>query len=250
VTQEEVAEAIGVTREWYAMLESAIATRSSTRPSLAVLERLAGVLMITPEQRKTLLGIAVPQEWRVHLSDDSTSVLEAFSRLRSFARRVGTSTSVEEGLAITTKSISDWFKPLHAYAARRHEPGVWQPHAICERRPGSMVSKWIKECTDLVSGSPTMLDELNLYPQLRHTGEVGTDDSHPPRLQQMIANYCARSRDGSFAFLKARICTGRGLVANVGVFHEVGHPYSPSDYAAIAAFAEVATLALSQSDPQ
>jgi hypothetical protein len=189
--------------------------------------------------------MAVPQEWRVHLSDDSASALEAFSHLRSFARRLGTSTSVEDGLAIVTKGISDWFDPLHVYAARRCEPGVWKPEAICDRRHGRLVPKWIKQCTDFVSHSSAMVDSLNLYPQLRNAGDVGTDDFHPPGLQQMLAKHTA-SRDRSFTFLKARICTGSGLVASVGVFHDVGRSYSPSDYAAIAALAEIASLAFSQ----
>jgi transcriptional regulator with XRE-family HTH domain len=245
VTQEELAEAIGVTREWYATHESAIATRSPTRPSQAVLERLAEVLMITQPQRKTLFEMAVPQEWRVHLSDDSISALEAFSRLRSFARRLWTSTSVEDGLAMAAEEISGWFDPLLVYVARRRDPGVWESQATADKPDGSMVSKFIKEFQDLASSSPAMVDALNLYPQLRNAGEVGSDGFHPPRLQQMMAKYQDRCRNRSFTFLKARICTRRGLIASVGVFHDVGHAYSPSDYAALAACAQVASLALS-----
>ncbi|HYZ16163.1 MAG TPA: helix-turn-helix transcriptional regulator, partial [Candidatus Acidoferrum sp.] len=59
VTQQEVAEAVGISREWYATLESATTIEASNRPSQRVLERLAEVLMITPQQRATLFEMVV-----------------------------------------------------------------------------------------------------------------------------------------------------------------------------------------------
>jgi DNA-binding XRE family transcriptional regulator len=57
VTQEEVAEAIGVTRVWYAMLESGAALRSSAR----LLIRLADVLSLSDLDRKELFRLALPE---------------------------------------------------------------------------------------------------------------------------------------------------------------------------------------------
>jgi transcriptional regulator with XRE-family HTH domain len=79
VSQEELAEAAGVTREWYSRLEGG----ATTRTSLGLIDRLADVLMVTPEERATLFRLAVPEFGRVHLRDDSIAALEAFSRLRS-----------------------------------------------------------------------------------------------------------------------------------------------------------------------
>jgi transcriptional regulator with XRE-family HTH domain len=57
VTQEELAECIGVSRVWYAMLES----RTTVRTSSALLDRLAAALMVTPEERTALFDLAFPE---------------------------------------------------------------------------------------------------------------------------------------------------------------------------------------------
>jgi DNA-binding XRE family transcriptional regulator len=54
VTQEEVAEAIGVTRTWYGKLE----TNAGVRPSLSLVTRIAIVLMLKPLERSRLLTLA------------------------------------------------------------------------------------------------------------------------------------------------------------------------------------------------
>jgi DNA-binding XRE family transcriptional regulator len=57
VTQEEVAEAIGVSRVWYSLLESGQRISVSTR----LLDRLAGVLSLSVESRLALFCLAVPE---------------------------------------------------------------------------------------------------------------------------------------------------------------------------------------------
>ncbi len=55
VSQEELAEAIGVSRGWYASLE--LGTR---RPSIALLARLATALNASYEERARLFAVAIP----------------------------------------------------------------------------------------------------------------------------------------------------------------------------------------------
>lgn len=57
VTQEEIAECVGVSRVWYSTLESS----STVRTSLGLLDRLAEALMVTPEERATLFNLAIPE---------------------------------------------------------------------------------------------------------------------------------------------------------------------------------------------
>src|SRR5712671_3237688 len=57
VTQEELAEAIGVGREWYVQLEC---ETGKTRASTGLLRRLADALMVTPEERVRLFQLAIP----------------------------------------------------------------------------------------------------------------------------------------------------------------------------------------------
>jgi hypothetical protein len=57
VTQEEVAEAAGITREWYASLERG----RQVRVSPVVLSRIADTLAMTDEERRILFILAVPE---------------------------------------------------------------------------------------------------------------------------------------------------------------------------------------------
>jgi DNA-binding XRE family transcriptional regulator len=57
VTQEEIAEALGVSRVWYALLE----TSDVARPSLALLNRLAKVLALSAEEQRTLFELGIPE---------------------------------------------------------------------------------------------------------------------------------------------------------------------------------------------
>jgi len=57
VSQEEIAEAVGVSRGWYVSLESG----APIRPSLSLLDRIANALNATPHERATLFSLAIPE---------------------------------------------------------------------------------------------------------------------------------------------------------------------------------------------
>lgn len=57
VTQEELAECIGVSRAWYCMLES----EKPVRASIFLLDRLASILMLSAGERATLFALALPE---------------------------------------------------------------------------------------------------------------------------------------------------------------------------------------------
>jgi DNA-binding XRE family transcriptional regulator len=56
VTQEELAEGIGVSRGWYARLESG----KPVKPSISMLHRIADALNATPRERALLFRLAIP----------------------------------------------------------------------------------------------------------------------------------------------------------------------------------------------
>ncbi|MBV8638524.1 MAG: helix-turn-helix transcriptional regulator [Candidatus Eremiobacteraeota bacterium] len=61
VTQEEVAEALGVSRNWYRRLESGKAQRAS----LKLLARISRAFISTPEERTRFFVLALPELERV-----------------------------------------------------------------------------------------------------------------------------------------------------------------------------------------
>jgi DNA-binding XRE family transcriptional regulator len=57
VSQEELAEVVGVSRGWYAMLERG----EPVQPSVALLNRVAEALGATRDERVTLFRLAIPE---------------------------------------------------------------------------------------------------------------------------------------------------------------------------------------------
>jgi transcriptional regulator with XRE-family HTH domain len=74
VTQEEMAEALGVSRVWYATFES----EPGTRASISLLNRVATVFRLNEWERIALLGIAIP-ELRETLIDLVSQCVRTFS---------------------------------------------------------------------------------------------------------------------------------------------------------------------------
>jgi transcriptional regulator with XRE-family HTH domain len=242
VTQEELAEVIRVSREWYAALESAATRKTST----GLLERLADALMVTPEERARLFQLAVPGLGRAQLRDDSLAVLEAFSRLRSLSKRLWTATSIEDVLMTASEQIVDWFdSAVLVHTSRRRECGLWESLTVDDKQDRDNASKVIRELEDHVLPTPKEIDALNLYPRLANAGDTGTPELQPLPVQRAVLRVFARRRLPGFTFVKARVRSRTGLIAGFCVLHELGHSYSASDRAVLAAFAEIASLALS-----
>lgn len=57
VTQEEIAEAVGISRNWYRRLESGDAPRASAK----LLDRIARAFQLPPEERTNLFVLAIPE---------------------------------------------------------------------------------------------------------------------------------------------------------------------------------------------
>jgi DNA-binding XRE family transcriptional regulator len=57
VTQEEIAEAVGISRNWYRRLENGDAARASAK----LLDRIAKAFQFTPEERTNLFVLGIPE---------------------------------------------------------------------------------------------------------------------------------------------------------------------------------------------
>jgi DNA-binding XRE family transcriptional regulator len=57
ITQEEIAEAVGISRNWYRRLESGDAPRASAK----LLDRIAKAFQFTPEERTNLFVLGIPE---------------------------------------------------------------------------------------------------------------------------------------------------------------------------------------------
>jgi transcriptional regulator with XRE-family HTH domain len=241
VTQEELAEAIGVGREWYVQLECGM---GETRASTGLLRRLADALMVTPEERASLFQLAIPDVGRVQLRDNSIAALEGYSRLRATTKRLWAATSTEDVLTMALEQIADWFDgALLIRSTRRPESAPWEHRSVDDKQERSTAAKVIRDMREL---TPEWCDAAHFYPQLANAGDLGSQDLWPLPLQRASLKVWARYRvAGWFAMRYARVRSRTGFVGGFYIFHEIGHSYSASDLAVLGAFAELASLALS-----
>jgi transcriptional regulator with XRE-family HTH domain len=242
VTQGELAEAVGASREWYARLESAATIRTST----ALLDRLANALMVSPEERARLFHLAVPEVRCVPLRDDSIAVLEAFSRLRSLTKRLYTATSVEDVLMTASEQIAEWFDDaLLVRSTQRCESGLWETRCAGDKQEGNKAAEVMLELERRLLRTTGSLDASHLYPRLANAGDLATPYLYPLPLQREILAVFARRRLAPYARLGARVRSRTGLIAGLSTWHPFGHSYSASDRAVLGAFAELTSFALS-----
>jgi transcriptional regulator with XRE-family HTH domain len=101
VTQDEVAEAVGISRQWYASLEQAL----PVNVSIGVLERIANVLMLSAQERDELFDLAVPAIARLRSELDDGSV-EDLGFVKSVARRLWAARSESDALIIVADALS------------------------------------------------------------------------------------------------------------------------------------------------
>jgi transcriptional regulator with XRE-family HTH domain len=240
VTQQELSEAIEVSREWYAVLES-----TGARPSRGLLARLADALMLIPNERAMLLHLARSAMGRVQLRDDSIAALEGYSHLRSLTKRLWSATSIEDILTTAREQIADWFdRALLVRSTRRRESGLWEHRSVDERQDRNNAAKVVRDMKYLLP-TPQLQGALNLYPQLPNAGDLGTTALHPLPLQQAMLQLYSRYRVDGFAWSYARVRSRSGVIGGLYIAHEFGHSLSASDLAVLGAFAELASFALS-----
>lgn len=68
--EEEVAETVGITREWYAMME----TDRPVRVSASVLAAISDALMMAADERTALFRLAIPELRSASLSENSEAL--------------------------------------------------------------------------------------------------------------------------------------------------------------------------------
>jgi transcriptional regulator with XRE-family HTH domain len=119
VTQEELAEAVGICREWYGLLESGRSPGVSSR----LLSRLADVLMLDSDERAELLRLLRP-ELRPVLQPSS---LEMVPSLRSILKPLWAATSEFETLQIVLEFGQTLFRGTDlAMSTHRLGFGRWE----------------------------------------------------------------------------------------------------------------------------
>lgn len=237
VTQEEVAEAAGVSRVWYAMLESGAAVRTSPR----LLDSLAAALMLSARDRAALFCLALPE---LELGRERATVVESCRLLRGAAKRLWSATSEPEAMTAVCEQLATWFDDATLVTRlHRRATGAWDWECVVDRGPGGLAGAAWEELTSAMT--PAEIDRCFLFPQLVEAGDVGGADRHPAAMRRrLLATYRRRDLLTIASFLQGRVRSRRGAIAGFLVSHKLGRAYSTTDSAVIGTLAELTSLAL------
>jgi transcriptional regulator with XRE-family HTH domain len=241
VTQEEMAEAVGISRVWYAMLESGATNRTSAR----VLDRIAAVLMLDPLERANLLHQAMPEVAQIDLRADAQAVLEGFSVVRSATKRLWAATTEIEALEQVAEEIAGIVRDADlVFYVRRLGEGSWEWPYVLDRGLGTRN----REAFESVVGgmTPTEIDEFVFYPAVSAPGGIGTPRHFTSDAVRgaYLGTFCDPKLDlGSLVHV--RVASRSGLVAGFTVKHRGRHTYSEEQCAIMATLAELTSVALS-----
>jgi transcriptional regulator with XRE-family HTH domain len=246
VTQEELAEAIGVSRVWYAMLESGAALRTSPR----LLARLADALDLSDESRTVLFRLALPE---LSLGDRAFGTLKDLSGsiapLRTAARRLWSATSESEVLLAAAEAIAGVFEGADSVGAyKRITPGQWEyPVFIGGEHLESAVGELNHTLT--IGMTPAQIDEMLLYGTLTEPGQVGDrfELHRNLSLKDHIDRTFASVGFGAANFFDGQIRSREGIEATIfAVYVDGERDFSELDRAFLGTLADLASLALSQ----
>lgn len=241
VSQEEIAEAIGVSRVWYALLENG----RIHRPSVVLLERTCNALMLDERQREDLFQLGVPEISSRLVEFQHAAILEASARLRKTANRLWSASSVDEALAIAAEETTQHFGDAAlVFFVHRVAPGQWRHPSVVDRGLGSRNRQMFEELAS--SLPPEGFDEVALYPALSNPGDIGTRDSF--RLTSVADAYeaaVAKHKLHRSSFIHARIRSRAGDAAGITVKHASEYAYSDAQRAVISAISSITSLALS-----
>lgn len=240
VSQEEVAEAVGISRVWYGRLE----TGRSVRTSVALLERLANTLMLNDTQRAELFPFAVPEISSRAMEMRHGAVIEACGRIRRAAKRLMSASSVEEAFTIAAEESTPHFSDVGLVGfVHRIAPGRWNRPLVADGGMGRQNKLLIDDLE--ASLGPEQFDEVGLYPTLLEPGDVGTRESRAATsidaaYQAALARYNLQRS----ALLHVRI-SGGGVIGGILVKHASERDYSEMERGVVATLASLTSLALS-----
>ncbi len=242
VTQDELAAAIGISRQWYAELERG----GEARASPVVLGRLADALAMSTVERETLFALTIPELEHAGLTTEAAALAQIGS-LRPLVRRLWSATTEAEALALILEDCSARFTGIDlAMCDRRVAEGRWEfPVMFGAPRARALLADLAASINaDL---SPAELDECHLHRVLTQPGQSGIFNLLYPQLTvaPRLDHELRRCGLDEATFLVACVRTTQGYEAMLTVYRNARQPaFSQAETLMFGALAGLASLAL------
>jgi transcriptional regulator with XRE-family HTH domain len=240
-TQEEVAEAAGISRQWYALLES---DRPPLRVSARVLARIANALMMDAEERAALFRLALPELREARLADCSTAVFDAFEPVRRIARHLWTASTEAEALTIVREYALTRLCPDLMITRTRVGEGYWEYDGT--GRDSTDGGARVQQLDALLRQhrGTTAVDDSLCHPLLAQPGELLTRSERPVQSEEDSVELESVGWT-NISFAIANIRSHDGFIARLLAFYHTDHAFSEVERAELSALADLASLAIS-----
>ena len=243
VSQEELAEAVEVSRGWYGLLESGASMRAST----GLLSRIADALMLAEAERGELFHLALPELHVPSPQPATLEIIQAFQLARAVSRKVWNASSETEVLAILSETNATRFPEAdHVGCYRRSERGWEFPVVIASESLHKTFLEALGETAALLA--PAEMVESLEYHRLKKPGQIiaGDEKFGISRFTGLFDRHIARAGYPDVARVFAHVRSQDGFAATLFVAH-FAHPQEVSevDRAMLNAVADLASVALS-----
>jgi transcriptional regulator with XRE-family HTH domain len=179
VTQEEIAEHLGISRGWYSRFE----VGAPVAFSLPLLNRLGDVLLLSAPERAKLMRLAMPELAPI-VSRDSTDLYEALGVVRRTVKRLWRATSETEILHVAGEEARQLVPCFELIIARR----LLTVDEVQLPQPGGDSAARLAEARDCAISrfTPEQAARLDAFWQCALPGRIVSLDTYPPDILRVI----------------------------------------------------------------
>jgi transcriptional regulator with XRE-family HTH domain len=236
VSQEELAEHLGISRQWYGRFERGAPAAFSAQ----LLNGLSDLLLLSASERAELVRLAMPQ-LATAASPDSTNLYEALLCLRQSVRRIWNATSETEIVMVAAEEarrLLPRFEVIFARHAAIPEDEALLPH------PGDNSAERLADArADALSRfTPQQLAETDSFLQRNTTGAILASESYPPDnlrvFRSTLHEHHITWALPTAAFI--RLPSGAALVGGASSHPQEATEFESSMLSAVADFASLA----------
>jgi transcriptional regulator with XRE-family HTH domain len=236
VTQEEIAEHLGITRQWYGRFEAGAAASFSTQ----LLDRLSELLQLSTSEHAELVRLAMP-ELASAVSRNSTNLYEALALVRGAVKRFWSATSEGEILYVAGEEARQLVPCFELIFARR----IVAPEEAQFPQPGGNSAARLAEARAyaLRRFTPEQFAWLDAFWQRTPAGVFVPIDAYPPehlRLYRRALHEHGIDWD-SLVGAHVRGSSGSALVGGTSTYQ---HDVTELERAMLSTIADFTSLAL------
>lgn len=226
-TQEEVAEALDVSRQWYAALEMG----SSVRPSTALVDRIATLFVLNDNERVTLFRLAI-REFGASLNPVETMVQD-LAKTTAYASAIQSPAEID-GAAHELARIRDCYlsdNGMHGSSARPRVIASWNRCRELAVDPNRKRAPTVEDLAELRAANERLLraaDPVVMYlaDQFSGTGYVIVVTDPRGRLLDLAGDLDTRRRLARIEFEPGGDWSEAGCGTNaVGTAIADGRPF-------------------------